>query len=287
VPIALLAALALVAVGASVFFRRTARARTELPAHRATTPEAEVSKSPAVEPPDLRTARVRPPDPHDAWVAEIRWRHSDEDSRFCVVARTSQEPGTVLAESSPLVWPPADPTSVQELVSAAEELSASLVAAGWRALPPGDEWYAKRFSWEPVVEEPAGSPAGPRRPSGRFGRRPGWPDDTDELWRCEIEWHAGSVYSRFHAAAYPPGAKQARAVIGVSSGLESLPNGRPDPQAPRCRAEVRALAAALEAGGWKPAGRGAEWFAARFVWQGEGAPPDRVDPVATEARQAP
>jgi hypothetical protein len=92
-----------------------------------------------------------PPDRRLAWTAEIEWRHSDGESRFCVIARG---PGTVtLARSAPLEWPPTGPAGVQAMTDAAEKLAATLAAAGWKALPPGHSWYGKRFVWEPVGAE--------------------------------------------------------------------------------------------------------------------------------------
>jgi len=252
-------------------------AAADVPAGHAPQPEPDVSGSAAAVPADM----------HRTWMAEIEWRRTDAESRFCVCARAARgEPGTVLAESGPLEWPPTSATSVQALAAAAEKLEASLVAAGWRALPPGSKWYAKRFSWEPVSGESTNSPAAQQHGSGRFARRPPWPEDTRELWRCEIEWEAHSVNSRFRAAVYPPGGRRRRA-IGASAAFKSPQNGEPDPHTAEYRAEVRGLTAALEAGGWERAGQGADWFSERFVWRRDGAPSDRVEPVTIEAHQAP
>jgi hypothetical protein len=89
----------------------------------------------------------------------IEWH----ETRFRVTTRPPGVHGRVLAESGPLAWPPADPAAVQALSEAAQRLEAGLLSAGWRALPPGREWYAKRFAWEP---------AGARRPARRRGRAP-------------------------------------------------------------------------------------------------------------------
>ena len=103
----------------------------------------------------------------------IGWRHSDAGSRFCVSARAAEGgPETVVAESDPLQWPPAGPMAVRALSAAVAKLEASLVAAGWKALPPEREWYAKRFAWEPVVEGQTVKPPG----SSRFARRTSWPE---------------------------------------------------------------------------------------------------------------
>jgi hypothetical protein len=92
-----------------------------------------------------------PPDRRLAWTAEIEWRDSDGESRFCVVARGA---GTVvLAQSVPQQWPPIGPAAVQAMTEAAEQLAAMLADAGWKELAPGASWYSKRFAWEPVAAE--------------------------------------------------------------------------------------------------------------------------------------
>ena len=109
-----------------------------------------------------RLQALAPPDPHRGWTAVIEWHEADR--RFRVLARhTAADPGAVLAESRPLPWPPGDPAAVQTLTEAAERLECALQASGWRALPPGREWYAKRFAWEA---------AGARRQARPRGRHP-------------------------------------------------------------------------------------------------------------------
>ena len=99
-----------------------------------------------------------PPDPRLTWAAEIEWRRIDDESHFCVIARGA---GTVeIAQSPPLDWPPDGPAAVQAVTDAADNLAATLLAAGWTPQPLGDTWYAKRFTWEP------GSTAAPRRMVG-------------------------------------------------------------------------------------------------------------------------
>jgi hypothetical protein len=116
--------------------------------------------TPLCEPePDRPRAALAPPNPHRTWTAAIEWH----ETRFRVTTRPPGEHGRVLAESGPLPWPPADAAAVQALNQAAHQLEAALLGAGWRALPPGREWYAKRFAWEP---------AGARRPARPRGRAP-------------------------------------------------------------------------------------------------------------------
>ena len=111
-----------------------------------------------------------PPDPRLAWAAEVEWRQIDGESRFCVIARGA---GTVeIARSAALDWPPEGPAAVQAVTDAANKLAATLVAAGWKPLPPGTSWYAKRFEWEPAIARACQAPhqreaAAPPRPAPR------------------------------------------------------------------------------------------------------------------------
>jgi hypothetical protein len=136
-------------------------------------------------------------------------------------------------------------------------------------------------------------------PSGRFARAVPWPDGTDELWRCEIEWDAGYLSSRFGAVAYPPRGKRGR-TVGTSARFRWLLMAEPDPlpdattPTPRARAQaqevqeaVRRMVAALEAAGWERAGRGAHWYAERFCWRREGSPPARIEPAPAEVAKQP
>lgn len=121
------------------------------------------------QPPQPAPARPRgllPPNPQRGWTASIEWREAEAEARFCVLARASgDEPGRVLADSGPLPWPPPDPAAVQALAEAAQRLEAALLSAGWRPLPPGREWYAKRLSWEPAGEHQAARPRRGRAPA--------------------------------------------------------------------------------------------------------------------------
>jgi hypothetical protein len=220
-----------------------------------------------------------PPDPGRAWTAEVYWRQTGDDARFFVIARpVGSEGATTIAESRPLAWPPMDSASVQALADAARDLHSALASAGWRALPPGRAWYAKRFAWDaagPRTAAPAEDPT-------LFGPVPAWPDSTADRWRCEITWDAGWVESRFRALAYRPGGRRGRA-IATSSPLRWLLMGRPNARSREHLEAVRSLAGALEAAGWERAGRGAGWYSERFAWGTGGAPPDRLEPLSGRA----
>jgi hypothetical protein len=132
-----------------------------------------------VTPPAAGRRAGSPPDDRLAWTAEIEWRDSDGESRFCVVARGA---GTVvLAQSAPLQWPPSGPAAVQAMTEAAEQLAAMLADAGWKELAPGASWYSKRFAWEPVaVEKPVAAsqatpPPTPAKGGARDRRRRNFP----------------------------------------------------------------------------------------------------------------
>jgi len=128
--------------------------------------------------PRTEQAAGLPPVASRGWTAEIEWRPADGETCFRVVARATEGTATaVVAESARLEWPPAGAAAVPALTAAAEELETRLVAAGWRPLPPGDAWYAKRFAWEPVASMSA--------PPGRFERRAAWPENTEQTSRAK------------------------------------------------------------------------------------------------------
>jgi hypothetical protein len=143
-----------------------ARARDQRPEPNAAASDPRVG---AASPPGRRgPSRVAapapaasPPDRRVAWTAEIEWRHTDGESRFCVIAKGAGTGTVTVAQSRPLEWPPSGPAAVQAMTDAAEALAATLVAAGWKPLPPGHSWYAKRFAWQPAA---AGARSGQRAP---------------------------------------------------------------------------------------------------------------------------
>ena len=181
-PIALLAVFAFVAALAMLTLPRFRRMRERPPqtvksltrenGSQATHTAADRrtnGRAPEPDPDASLSADLVPPDRHRRWTATIEWRQTEAASHFSVVARAARgATETVLADSGPVEWPPMSPASVQALGAAAAKLETSLVAAGWKALPPGREWYAKRFSWEP-----SGSPAARQPGSSRFARRAG------------------------------------------------------------------------------------------------------------------
>jgi hypothetical protein len=109
---------------------------------------------------------LEPPATRRAWTAEIEWAPAASGACFCVVATPVKGGETcVLAESAQLEWPPSGAAAVAAMTAAADDLEARLLAAGWRPLPRGDAWYARRFGWEPSRGRfDRGRPEGPRRP---------------------------------------------------------------------------------------------------------------------------
>ncbi len=95
---------------------------------------------------------LRPPATGQRWTAQIEWRADDGGARFRIVAEDGDAARAVLDESPAGEWPPTTPAAVEAMRAAADELEARMVSAGWRALPPGDAWYAKRFAWEPGAD---------------------------------------------------------------------------------------------------------------------------------------
>jgi len=244
------------------------------------TPPATAPGPAGAEPP--ATAPAAPPDPAAPWNAEIGWSAEGGSARFLVVAtRTDTGADTVIAASPALAWPPAGDDAIDALTAGADRLEAALLAAGWIAREPGSAWYARRFGWAPVAT-PARRSTPPPEPSaaasGRFVRRRPWPAGASVRWRCEIGWEFALRRGRFRVLAYPPGGEDGRA-IGRSVAIASLPLADADPKDQVHRQAVRRLAVALQAAGWEPAGQGARWYASRFVWSGDGEPPELPDSI--------
>jgi hypothetical protein len=210
---------------------------------------------------------LSPPDPREEWSAEIAWSSGATSSLFQVIARRAAGPALVLAESAPVEWPPSGPQAIRAMSDAAAALDAMLLEAGWRPLPPGSSWYAKRFAWDP----PAADPGPPLLALQRD-----WPEEAEHLWRCEIEWAAGYARSHFQAVVYPPGERRGQA-IGTSAAFSWTMKAPPDPRSQAQVGEVRRLTRALRASGWEPVGRGARWYSARCVWHGDEPPAEQLE----------
>jgi hypothetical protein len=245
--------------------------------------------------PPHRPGGVRPPDPDSRWTAEIQWARSGETARFCVVVRDERgrdEP--VIARSEPFDWPPEGTEAVQALVGAADALSEALTIAGWKPLPRGEAWYAKRFEWEPAPVSswapprpgPTAAPVEPTpAPTKRF-RTVEWPPGTEALWRCAITWRPGYTRSRFEVVMHDPAGEADDRVIAASPPFKWLLMGDPDSSNAMFRGAALDLATALESAGWERVGVGAPWYAARFVWRGEEPPPDEILVAPARTREA-
>ena len=231
-------------------------------------------------------AGVSPPEPDRPWTAEIEWTRSGDTARFCVLAR--DEPGaseTVLARSESFDWPPEGTEAVQALVAAADALSEALALAGWKPLPRGEAWYAKRFEWEPAPKAewapplpgPSAAAVEPTRPpTNRFRPAADWPPGTEAFWRCTIRWRPGYARSRFEVVMHDPAGDVSDRVIAASAPFKWLLMGDPDPSEPGFREAALDLAAALAMAGWERVGVGAPWYAARFVWRRDAPPSDDI-----------
>lgn len=101
-------------------------------------------------------APAAPPDAALEWAAEIEWHHDPGGgSRFCIVASSDDATErTAVSESELLGWPPTGPEALDALKHAVEQLEAGALAAGWTPAPPGEAWYAKRFTWQPTRVPP-------------------------------------------------------------------------------------------------------------------------------------
>jgi hypothetical protein len=239
-----------------------------------------------------------PPDRGRAWIAEVEWSQAEGVARFRVVAADAEGTAVTIAESVPLEWPPSGPKSVQAMSRAADELEAAVLAAGWKPLPPGEAWYAKRFAWPRAavprrapVAAPAVSRREPAAPAvsaddaalelGRRFRRVPWPEGAEQRWRCEIRWHAGYRRSRFEAVAVEPARRRGQA-IGRSETFKWLMMG--DPTAQDFQGAVEELTDLVVAAGWERVADGADWYSRRFVWHRD-SPPGRLDAGQSSDRE--
>jgi hypothetical protein len=243
-----------------------------------------------------------PPDRGRAWLAEVEWRHAEGMARFQVLAADAEGTTVTIAESAPLDWPPSGPESVQAMSRAADALEPAMLAAGWKPLPPGDAWYAKRFAWPrgaprraPVAASAVPGP-GPAPPAVtaddeafelgerlRFARVP-WPEGAEQLWRCEIRWRGGYLRSRFEAVALEPRRRRGQP-IGGSARFKWMIMADPTPQ--EFQSAVDELTDSLASAGWERIADGAAWYSRRFVWHRD-SPPGRLDAgqgSAQEVRQ--
>ena len=180
---------------------------------------------------------------------------------------------------------------------AADELEVAMLAAGWKPLPPGEAWYAKRFAW-PRAAAPRRAPTAPAVPGpepaapavtaddaafepGRRFARVLWPKGAEQLWRCEIRWHAGYRRSRFEAIALEPARRRGQP-IGRSATFKWLMMGDPTPQ--EFQGAVDELTDSLASAGWERIADGADWYSRRFVWHRD-SPPGRLDAGQGSARE--
>jgi len=220
-----------------------------------------------------------PPDPGQAWTAEIEWRDTPDGPRFVFVACTDDASERVpVTESEPPDWPPKGSDSLQALKQAVDRLEAAAVSAGWIPAPAGRAWYAKRFAWQPATRLVS---------TGRFKSGAPWPEGTENLYRGEIVWAPGENGAAFRAMAFAP--REARgSEVCTSKTFKIGPSGEPDAESEDMRSQLELMTAAMSASGWELAGCGPAWFSHRFVWRGDERPPDHVElPAATDAGGGP
>jgi hypothetical protein len=309
---AVLAAAGAAAAGAAAFVLRRRRMRPDDARTPVPVPRLAVARQPARpkavlfstagngaqgaggrEPPERGAARerrgLRPPDEARDWTAEIRWQHSGGESRFCAIVSDGGGE-TVIARSEPLDWPPQDSHAVQALVEAVDALSEALTIAGWTPIAGGAAWYEKRFRWLAAPASTEWAPPRPVRsvapapdppparaggaPARRFRQPAAWPADSERLPRCEIKWRPGYARSRFEVVMHDPGRRDR--VIAGSAPFKWLFMSDPQPGGAAFRDALRELVAALESAGWERVGVGVSWYAIRFVWRSDGAPPDDI-----------
>ena len=103
----------------------------------------------------------------------------------------------------------------------------------------------------------------PRRPVDAPPAPRTWGALRSCAWTAEIQWRGGDGLPRFCLVAWPPGGEEAVCLL-ESQGLEWPP--RSEAATETLAGAVADLERSAVAAGWEMAGRGASWFATRFVW---------------------
>ena len=96
------------------------------------------------------------------------------------------------------------------------------------------------------------------------------PEAVNATWTCELTWSAGLRGAAFHATATAAG--ETPVDLAQSPKLSWPPFLPPTPEAELVGA-ARTLAQALVKAGWTPTTKGSVWYAQRFAWSRDGAPP--------------
>ncbi|HKG63576.1 MAG TPA: hypothetical protein VKB28_05890, partial [Solirubrobacteraceae bacterium] len=229
--------------------------RAAVPRHARPAARVRQSGPPDPDPPSMEPTAA-PARPATGWICEVAWHATLRAAAFrATAARPGDEPQQI-AESSPVDWPPVIPPAQRpELKEALVALEERLIAAGWTAIESGaPEWYRRRrFLWT-SAEAPRPLPA----------------PDLESEWMCDIVWKAGLRGARFQACATASGERKAF-ILERSPKLDWSPVLPPTPSAELVAAAGEVERALIEAG-WKPAGRGAAWYARRFVWTSDEPP---------------
>jgi hypothetical protein len=131
-----------------------------------------------------------------------------------------------------------------------------------------------RAAERPAANAPAAREEVPERPARRQApqrRAPVLPPEVvNATWTCELTWSAGLRGSAFHATATAAGEQPVD--LAQSPKLSWPPFLPPSPEA-ELVAAARTVARALVSAGWTPTTRGGSWYAQRFAWARDGAPP--------------
>jgi hypothetical protein len=108
------------------------------------------------------------------------------------------------------------------------------------------------------------------RAAKRPARRPNAPVPPRTKWTCELAWSANLLRAGFRAQACAPGARPVE--VARSRKVNWPPLIPPTPQADVVAA-ARSVAKALVEAGWTPTSKGSDWYAQRFAWTRDDAPP--------------
>ena len=117
--------------------------------------------------------------------------------------------------------------------------------------------------------------------TGRFKRQTEWPADSEQLWRCEIKWHAGYANSDFRAVAHRPD-RHRGVTLGRSETFKWLLKGDPEESDAEFVGQVRGS----PTGSPRPAGSrsaGGPLVRAALRVAAGGRAPEQLDPAPAKA----
>jgi hypothetical protein len=239
---------------------------------RAPVPAAAATPSPATVPAAAAPARVpkaavATPSPATAPAAEVPAPVPAAAAPAPVPKATAPTPSPAAAAPAPVPTAAAATASAAPSPAAAKATPSPAPAPTAAAATPSRAPTRRTATPAPAAANsvrPTSAPAPAATPPRRQAPVP------SATWKCELAWSASRRGAAFYAQAVAPGEEPL--LVASSPRLDWPPTMTPSPD-PELVAAARALARALLNAGWTPTTKGSSWYAQRFAWTHDGAPP--------------